>query len=93
MPDMTCGGGRYRAERRDENRSPLLKLTKRGLRVNRLQHAEKREDNGQVVWADLYLCGDLCVFRAAFKAVSNFDKNSCATWFFQLGVKSPLFLR
>jgi hypothetical protein len=46
MPDMTCGGGRYRAERRDENRSPLLKLTKRGLRVNRLQQAEKREDNG-----------------------------------------------
>ena len=46
MPDKTCGGGKYRAERREENRSPLFKLTKRGLRVNRLQQAEKREDNG-----------------------------------------------
>jgi hypothetical protein len=45
MPDKTCGG-KYRAERRDENHSPLFKLTKRGLRVNRLQQAEKREDNG-----------------------------------------------
>jgi hypothetical protein len=45
MPDKTCGG-KYRAERRDENRSPLFKLTKRGLRVNRLQQGEKREDNG-----------------------------------------------
>jgi hypothetical protein len=47
MPDKTCGG-KYRAERRDENRSPLFKLTKRGLRVNRLQQARSAKITGYV---------------------------------------------
>jgi hypothetical protein len=49
MPEITCGRGKYRAERWDLNRSPLFKLTKPVLPVNRLQQVEKREDNGQLI--------------------------------------------
>ena len=47
MPDKTCGRGKYQTESPDEDGSPVFKLTKAGLRVNRLQEAMKREDNGQ----------------------------------------------